>query len=496
MSLERSLAPAEQHAYAVRLDSGAAIVGAVDQHGIDVVIDVYGPDGTRMTRLDSPNGTDGPEPIDVTALRSGTHTFVVHTLDPNAKPGTYVIRVDRLLAVAPNAQRLAKAAYPPALYALWEASLTDPRAVEKFITERKGKPALVDATPVNAAETRVTYAVEGDGDTERVFMNGGPEFGVLMRRFGKTNLFFGTQIVANDARFEYSFRALEVGHAGPNGEIEIARTVEYGPWLLQMPDAPAQPYVTAADDVPKGRIAAATIKSTALGEDRRVTVYTPPSYDGTTAANLLIVFDGVTYGGDVGRTPAEVPTPTILDNLIAQKQIGPTIAIMVWTMGKRNRDLTGSKPFADFVGTELVPWARSHYRIVPGPRNVIAAGSSFGGFAASYCAFAHPEAIGNVLSQSGSYWITKDWQNVRPPYPRDTGMMIDAFKLAKRLPIRFYLDVGRYDLGAAMLGSNRELRDVLQTKGYAVDYREFDGGHEYAAWRGTLSDGLIALLKA
>ncbi len=60
----------------------------------------------------------------------------------------------------------------------------------------------------------------------------------------------------------------------------------------------------------------------------------------------------------------------------------------------------------------------------------------------AYCAFAHPESIGNVLSESGSYWITKDWQNVRPPYPRDTGMMIDAFKLAKRLPIRFYFVAG------------------------------------------------------
>ena len=62
------------------------------------------------------------------------------------------------------------------------------------------------------------------------------------------------------------------------------------------------------------------------------------------------------------------------------------------------------------------------------------------------------------------------------------------------LPIRFYLEVGVYDLGAAMLGSNRELRDVLQLKGYKVDYREFDGGHNFANWRGTLADGLISVL--
>ena len=47
-------------------------------------------------------------------------------------------------------------------------------------------------------------------------------------------------------------------------------------------------------------------------------------------------------------------------------------------------------------------------------------------------------------------------------------------------------------LGAALLGSNRELRDVLLVKGYDVDYHEFDGGHDDAQWRGTLSDALIS----
>jgi len=163
-------------------------------------------------------------------------------------------------------------------------------------------------------------------------------------------------------------------------------------------------------------------------------------------------------------------------------------------MGKRNRDLYGSAAFADFIATEVVPWARAHYAIAPGSGSVVAAGSSAGGFSATYCAYRHSEAIGNVLSQSGAYWITKDWQNVRPTYPRDTGIMIEEFKQSARLPIRFYIEVGRYDLGAGMLGSNRELRDVLQVKGYDVDYHEFDGGHEYVAWRGSLADGLISLL--
>jgi enterochelin esterase family protein len=45
-----------------------------------------------------------------------------------------------------------------------------------------------------------------------------------------------------------------------------------------------------------------------------------------------------------------------------------------------------------------------------------------------------------------------------------------------------------------MLGMNRQFRDILKVKGYNVDYREFNGGHNYVNWRGTLADGLISLI--
>jgi enterochelin esterase family protein len=45
-------------------------------------------------------------------------------------------------------------------------------------------------------------------------------------------------------------------------------------------------------------------------------------------------------------------------------------------------------------------------------------------------------------------------------------------------------------------GTNRaRRRDALRAKGYWVDYQEFNGGHECLNWRGTLAEGLIALLR-
>jgi enterochelin esterase family protein len=469
MMRDRALGPSDQHPYTRDLESGAAILGKVSQEGIDIALDVYGPDGRRVARLDNATGSSGAETIDFTAVRSGRYEIVIRPTDS-------------------------------AVYDLWEASLTDPKAVDKFLAGRKGKGPLMEAIDGNAAEVRVTYFVLGDDDTEYAWLSGGPDYmGMDMKRVGKTNLFFATQVVPTDARFVYSFTLANVSRAGPGGEVVVREEIHVGDSVLVMPRAAPQPYVAPRSGVPQGETVQATMRSAVLDEERAFAVYTPPSYGDGTAANLLIVFDGGAYGALPAQT--QVPTQTILDNLIAEKKIGPTVAVLVRTMtfSKRNRDLSGSKPFADFIARELVPWVRARYRIRPGPSNVVAAGSSLGGFAATYSAFTHPQVIGNVLSQSGSYWISRNWQTVDADfehrlYPRETSWLIEALKQSSRLPIRFYVEIGMYDMGAAMLGSNRQLRDVLTLKGYDVEYREFPGGHSYTNWRGTLADGLISLL--
>ncbi len=45
-----------------------------------------------------------------------------------------------------------------------------------------------------------------------------------------------------------------------------------------------------------------------------------------------------------------------------------------------------------------------------------------------------------------------------------------------------------------MVVSKRRLRDLLRSKGYEVHYAEFNGGHEFLNWQGTLADALLALV--
>ncbi|HJT17468.1 MAG TPA: alpha/beta hydrolase-fold protein [Thermoanaerobaculia bacterium] len=504
MHLERELGPADEHTYTAQLSAGSGVVGEADQEGVDLVVDVIDPDGKELKTLDSPNGAFGPEPIDFTAVRSGTFKFVVHTLNKDAKPGKYVMKIDQLLDPAANADRLAKLRYDsPALYDLWRAALTDRHAIENFVASRKGKGPIIEPVPNDPTDLRVTYLFFTDEHTEAVRENGGPHAaagGMLMHRFLDTPLFYATEIVPNDSRYSYGFAWIETQSVGAvtvsedHFDKDPLNPNAFGPYsVMTMPEAPAQPYTIAHDDVPKGMLTPAKIDSAAMKESREFVVYTPHAYDGKAENDLLVTFDAGIYGA----SPADalIPTPTILDNLIAAKKIGPTIALLIRNPN-RNRDLGINPAFADFVANELVPWARKNYRIADGPQHVVVTGSSRGGFAAAYCALRHPEAIGNVLSQSGSFWIVKDYNGGPPRYPfsERSGDLIADYQSAKKLPIRFYIDIGRFDNGIAMLPMNRELRDVLMAKGYDVTYNEFDSGHDYIWWRGSLADGLIALI--
>lgn len=72
------------------------------------------------------------------------------------------------------------------------------------------------------------------------------------------------------------------------------------------------------------------------------------------------------------------------------------------------------------------------------------------------------------------------------------------FVKARRQPIRFYMEVGRFEgqFGPEQVVENRRFRDVLEAKGHDVTYQEFSGGHDYLRWRGTFAEGFIKLVPA
>jgi enterochelin esterase-like enzyme len=252
--------------------------------------------------------------------------------------------------------------------------------------------------------------------------------------------------------------------------------------MFEMPDARMPEWSRERSDVPAGQLEIHRVHSALLGNERRVWVYTPPGYDPNHQPyDLLVLFDGYAY-------LRAIPTPSILDNLLAAGQLPPFVLLLV---DNRDRDLElpCHAPFADFLAGELLPWARERYTITSDPAHAVVAGSSYGGLAAAYAGFRHPEVFGAVLSQSGAFW----W---RPEDYAEHEWLIHQFAAAPRLPLQFYLDAGTFENGfkdPSMLVANRHLRDVLQAKGYPLSYAEYIGGHDYPWWEITLPDGLLAL---
>ena len=105
--IERSMQGGEVHKYQVTLSTGQYLKVVVDQRGVDVVVTAFRPDGVKMSEVDSPNGTQGPEPIAVAASTSGVYQFEVRSLEANAAPGRYEIRIEELLSAEQHRRRLA-----------------------------------------------------------------------------------------------------------------------------------------------------------------------------------------------------------------------------------------------------------------------------------------------------------------------------------------------------------------------------------------------------
>jgi len=96
--IERELAGAQTHAYQITLAAGQFLHVVVEQRGIDVVATLFGPDGKQLFEVDSPNGTQGPEPVFIVAEAPGNYRLEVRSLEKDAAAGRYQVRIEELRA--------------------------------------------------------------------------------------------------------------------------------------------------------------------------------------------------------------------------------------------------------------------------------------------------------------------------------------------------------------------------------------------------------------
>ena len=285
-----------------------------------------------------------------------------------------------------------------------------------------------------------------------------------------------------DPKFGARFAKWHGDRLNPN--VDSTMRVRGARSKLIGPGADPQPYTVRRADVAHGTLDSLSVDSRILGQHRRAWMYTPPlTGSRRTPLPLLVMFDGGAYTAD-----AYVPTPTILDNMLAAGKIAPIAALFVDNGPARMTELGCDSTFARFVVDELLPLVRRRYAVTRDPLQTAVGGSSHGGLAATCAALRFPRTFGMVISQSGSYW----WA----PPNEDYEWPARTFASRPKLPLRFYLDVGVLETdrssgdGPGQVITNRHFRDVLRARGYDVLYQEFVGAHEYFNWRGTISTAL------
>lgn len=356
--------------------------------------------------------------------------------------------------------------------------------------EKLGTP-LIESTDNSQYIATFLYK----GAKENVFLIGGPSADfVKLEQLGQSDIWYKSFKVKKGLRLSYKLSADAPKIIGTKREIRVARykhsrsdIFNKKPYMDRSSlSIVKNDFVDWTKDISfkKGKVQNYKVKSKILKNTREISIYTPYNYDVNKEHDLLFVFDSKAY-------QSKIPTPTILDNLIKEKKIKPTIAVFISNVSRKTRseELPPNKNFADFLAKEVLPFVKTKVKINHKKENTILTGSSYGGLASAYVSFEYPEIFGKVLSQSGSFW----WNF------REEGKaqwLTKQFEKAENKEIVFYLNAGIYEakhLKINLLQSNRNLHKVLKSKGYDVKYEEFQTGHDYFAWRAFLANALIHL---
>lgn len=91
--VEHELKGGEIREYSVQVKANQLLNILVDQRGIDVVVELYAPDGKKLAEVDSPNGSQGPEQVNLITETEGEYRLKVRSLERDAAPGRYEAKI-------------------------------------------------------------------------------------------------------------------------------------------------------------------------------------------------------------------------------------------------------------------------------------------------------------------------------------------------------------------------------------------------------------------
>lgn len=317
-----------------------------------------------------------------------------------------------------------------------------------------------------------------------------------MHKLENTDIYYRSYMIPNDLCFSYRFKIRDTISDVIYRDIDkynknLIPTGKQKGFSYSVLDLRANEpdWNTKVDSTIIHKMDTLGFESKILKNKRNVFVYLPPGYNPERKKGypIIYLFDAFIY---LNRVEA----PNILDNLISKGKINPMVAVLIDnpTRTSRMTELPLNSNFKDAMISELIPLIKDKYNVTSNPNETIIGGMSYGGLAAAYISFYHPDIFGKVLSQSGGSWrgieLTDNFGNeVRNDW------LINQFIIERQKPIKLYLDWGLQE--NMVLGANRKFVRVLNEKGYHYKFIEFNGWHDWSNSRKTFPGGLIYLLE-
>lgn len=150
---------------------------------------------------------------------------------------------------------------------------------------------------------------------------------------------------------------------------------------------PPEGYDSPRSGIAKGKIDSLVYSSTTVGADRKVLVYTPPSFSPDKEYPVLYLLHGI--GGDEKEWLNGGRPDILLDNLYADKKAEPMIVVMPNGRAMKDDKASGNimagdkvQAFATFerdLIDDLIPFIEKRFRVKKGAEFRAIAGLSMGG---------------------------------------------------------------------------------------------------------------------
>jgi len=250
--------------------------------------------------------------------------------------------------------------------------------------------------------------------------------------------------------------------------------------VAQGSDAPAWQQIR---NVPHGVVQRLEYQSKSIKKAREAIVYLPPGYDGgTDRYPVLYLLHGA--GGDESVWNQRMQANVILDNLIADGELGPLVVVM--PHGFTNRMPNDERPraagayktemeefAADFV-SDLVPLVESRYRVVADRAHRAIAGNSMGGGQALGLGLTHPEMFSSVASFSAAMQIANSpaWGGINMKAALASADAINELDM-------LWIGCGTED---SLFNVNKQFSEQLTEAGIEHTFRSTPGAHTPAVW--------------